>query len=139
MAPQALLHHALLLLFLLMVLWPFSGFSIWFTAAQEQQAMHVGKIRTNQSDIVEKRNYGKLIPVPEIKYLPWALESDKKRRKLAPFQLCSGCTCCAGESNNRVCTTSACCYSITCGLPDKPYGVCAFTPKACTCTNCTGV
>ncbi|KAH9294092.1 hypothetical protein KI387_040702, partial [Taxus chinensis] len=75
-------------------------------------------------------------PVAETKYAEWPWENNNRRRKLAPFQLCSGCTCCASVRNESVCTTSACCYSITCGLPDKPYGVCAFTPKACNCTNC---
>eukprot|EP00252_Welwitschia_mirabilis_P017754 TRINITY_DN3937_c0_g1_i1.p1 TRINITY_DN3937_c0_g1~~TRINITY_DN3937_c0_g1_i1.p1 ORF type:complete len:135 (+),score=24.79 TRINITY_DN3937_c0_g1_i1:311-715(+) len=65
------------------------------------------------------------------------------RRKLTPFEVCSGCTCCAGKKGGggqqqEVCSRWACCYSITCGLPDKPFGVCAFTPKSCNCTSCGG-
>ncbi|KAF4354453.1 hypothetical protein F8388_018413 [Cannabis sativa] len=54
------------------------------------------------------------------------------RRRLAPFQLCLLCKCCAGAT----CVSMPCCFGIDCQLPNKPFGVCAFVPKSCNCTNC---
>ncbi|XP_024032318.1 uncharacterized protein LOC112094834 [Morus notabilis] len=54
------------------------------------------------------------------------------RRKLAPFQLCLLCKCCAGP----ICASMPCCFGIDCHLPNKPFGVCAFVPKTCNCTSC---
>lgn len=53
-----------------------------------------------------------------------------------PFQLCLDCKCCAADDPNN-CSQMPCCYHIDCDLPDKPYGVCAFVPQSCDCTDCT--
>eukprot|EP01018_Ginkgo_biloba_P004670 Gb_40258 [translate_table: standard] len=140
MARHEALH--LLLVFLLMAIWASVDMKFWFTAVQGSQETHMVELRYGNGSTEEANSdqgqYGtkkdvEFIPVPQIQYRTW---EGHGRRKLAPFQLCSGCTCCASDNNKNVCTTSACCYSITCGLPDKPYGVCAFTPKACNCTSC---
>lgn len=132
-----------LLVFLLMSLCATLDVSSWFTAAlQGSQGMRMADLRflgdpkeTSLDKVGNKELEAQFYPIPETRYE--ILRSDEyNRRKLAPFQLCSGCTCCASTDSKDVCTTSACCYSITCGLPDKPYGVCAFTPKACNCTSC---
>ncbi|KAJ8753817.1 hypothetical protein K2173_000071 [Erythroxylum novogranatense] len=52
-----------------------------------------------------------------------------------PFQLCLACKCCS-TSNPTSCATMPCCFAIDCQLPNKPYGVCAFVPKSCSCTSC---
>ncbi|XP_077216258.1 uncharacterized protein LOC143850868 [Tasmannia lanceolata] len=61
---------------------------------------------------------------------------SRGRRKLAPFQLCLLCRCCAISMPSN-CTTMPCCFGIDCQLPDKPFGVCAFVPKSCSCTSCS--
>jgi len=137
---RALLSHLgqlSLLVFLLMAFCATLDVSSWFTAAlQGSQGMRMADLRSSFNEVGNKKLDVQFYPIPETRYE--TLRSDEyNRRKLAPFQLCSGCTCCAATENNKnVCTMSACCYSITCGLPDKPYGVCAFTPKACNCTSC---
>ncbi|KAJ6871694.1 hypothetical protein NC652_037143 [Populus alba x Populus x berolinensis] len=65
-------------------------------------------------------------------------EDDLWRRRLAPFQLCLLCKCCAGAATTT-CATMSCCFGIDCRLPNKPYGVCAFVPKTCNCTSCATV
>ncbi|XP_058110812.1 uncharacterized protein LOC131253706 [Magnolia sinica] len=62
--------------------------------------------------------------------------SDSSRRRLAPFQLCLLCRCCAANSAPTNCATMPCCFGIDCQLPDKPFGTCAFVPKSCNCTSC---
>ncbi|KAK1312754.1 hypothetical protein QJS10_CPA07g01386 [Acorus calamus] len=52
-----------------------------------------------------------------------------------PFQLCLKCRCCAADDPKN-CSSMPCCFGIDCDLPDKPYGVCAFTPKICNCDTC---
>ncbi|KAL5538962.1 hypothetical protein UlMin_043982 [Ulmus minor] len=59
--------------------------------------------------------------------------NDGRRRRLAPFQLCLLCKCCSGATT---CASMPCCFGIDCQLPNKPFGVCAFVPKTCNCTNC---
>ncbi|TQD84904.1 hypothetical protein C1H46_029517 [Malus baccata] len=58
---------------------------------------------------------------------------DTQRRRLAPYQLCLPCKCCSATT----CISMPCCFGIDCQLPNKPFGVCAFVPKTCNCTNCT--
>ena len=65
-------------------------------------------------------------------------DDDLWRRRLAPFQLCLLCKCCAGAATTN-CATMPCCFGIDCQLPNKPYGVCAFVPKTCNCTSCAPV
>ncbi|XP_061955155.1 uncharacterized protein LOC133677256 isoform X2 [Populus nigra] len=65
-------------------------------------------------------------------------DHDLWRRRLAPFQLCLLCKCCAGAATTT-CATMSCCFGIDCRLPNKPYGVCAFVPKTCNCTSCATV
>lgn len=133
-----------LLVLLLMALCATLDMNYWFTAAQQgSQGMQMAELRflgdaneTSLDELGSMKPDVQFYPIPETRY-ETVTSNEYNRRKLAPFQLCSGCTCCAATENNKnVCTMSACCYSITCGLPDKPYGVCAFTPKACNCTSC---
>eukprot|EP00249_Psilotum_nudum_P009248 c21812_g1_i2 orf=468-875(+) len=55
-------------------------------------------------------------------------------RRLREFHICALCTCCTGL--RRFCIPTACCYTITCGSPKKPFGFCSFTPVACNCLSC---
>ncbi|KAK1562286.1 hypothetical protein Q3G72_009426 [Acer saccharum] len=64
--------------------------------------------------------------------------SRRRRRRLAPYQLCLLCKCCtAAATSSSTCLTMPCCFGIDCNLPNKPFGVCAFVPKTCSCTSCT--
>ncbi|KAF5183190.1 Ubiquitin carboxyl-terminal hydrolase [Thalictrum thalictroides] len=66
-----------------------------------------------------------------------SIMANNRRRKLAPFQLCLLCKCCAsGGNSNTTCISMPCCFGIDCELPNKPFGVCAFVPKTCNCTTC---
>ncbi|KAL6516900.1 hypothetical protein OROHE_018188 [Orobanche hederae] len=61
---------------------------------------------------------------------------NESRRKLGSFQICGLCTCCGGGGGGGHCLTSPCCYAINCHIPNRPYGFCSFTPKACNCFGC---
>lgn len=80
-----------------------------------------------------------LRPTGETEYRVIEVEEDDKRvvslgrRRLAPYELCLLCKCCAG---NTTCITMPCCFGIDCHLPNKPFGVCAFVPKTCNCASC---
>lgn len=80
-----------------------------------------------------------LRPTGETEYRVIEVEEDNKRavslgrRRLAPYELCLLCKCCAG---NTTCITMPCCFGIDCHLPNKPFGVCAFVPKTCNCASC---
>ncbi|KAK9986365.1 hypothetical protein SO802_031316 [Lithocarpus litseifolius] len=76
-----------------------------------------------------------LQPMGPTKYQLFEASSHDARRRLAPFQLCLPCKCCAAATNTS-CTTLPCCFGIDCQLPNKPYGVCAFVPKKCDCISC---
>ncbi|XP_008788036.2 uncharacterized protein LOC103705908 isoform X2 [Phoenix dactylifera] len=65
-----------------------------------------------------------------------AMDGDVDRRELNPFQLCLKCRCCTANDLSN-CTSMPCCFDIDCDLPDKPYGVCAFVPKICSCNSCS--
>ncbi|KAE8098963.1 hypothetical protein FH972_016982 [Carpinus fangiana] len=73
-----------------------------------------------------------LQPVGLTEYRMVEADSHDARRRLAPFQLCLLCKCCAATN----CSTMPCCFGIDCQLPNKPYGVCAFVPKKCDCISC---
>ncbi|KMZ75567.1 hypothetical protein ZOSMA_113G00550 [Zostera marina] len=60
---------------------------------------------------------------------------NETRRRLGSFQVCGLCTCCGGV--RRQCLPSPCCYTINCNLPNRPFGLCSFTPKACNCFGCS--
>ncbi|XP_057822219.1 uncharacterized protein LOC131034665 isoform X2 [Cryptomeria japonica] len=74
----------------------------------------------------------------------WTMHSDlsqvapqffnETRRKLGSFQICAPCTCCGGPKH--LCLPSPCCYAINCNIPNRPFGFCSFTPKACNCFGC---
>ncbi|XP_047328650.1 uncharacterized protein LOC124932088 isoform X2 [Impatiens glandulifera] len=59
--------------------------------------------------------------------------TNENRRRLGSFQICSACTCCGAKG---YCLLSPCCYAINCNLPNRPFGFCSFTPKACNCFGC---
>ncbi|XP_047061548.1 uncharacterized protein LOC124668459 [Lolium rigidum] len=59
---------------------------------------------------------------------------NETRRRLGRFQLCAPCTCCGGPRG--VCVLAPCCYAINCNIPNRPFGFCSFTPKACSCFGC---
>ncbi|KAK9153383.1 hypothetical protein Sjap_000863 [Stephania japonica] len=78
-----------------------------------------------------------LLPVQETKYMMFNMKESKgQRRRLVPFELCLRCKCCAPGGDASSCVDMACCYSIDCDLPDKPFGVCSFVPNTCNCTTC---
>ncbi|KAG8089799.1 hypothetical protein GUJ93_ZPchr0011g27119 [Zizania palustris] len=57
-----------------------------------------------------------------------------RRRLVGRFQICAVCTCCGGPRG--VCIPAPCCYAINCNIPNRPFGVCSFTPRTCNCFNC---
>ncbi|MCO5593403.1 hypothetical protein L7F22_047416 [Adiantum nelumboides] len=59
---------------------------------------------------------------------------NNTRRTLGSFQVCALCTCCGGR--RRFCIPTACCYTITCGSPNRPFGLCSFRPMSCNCLSC---
>ncbi|XP_038691639.1 uncharacterized protein LOC119989935 [Tripterygium wilfordii] len=77
-------------------------------------------------------------PIGPVEYRVIEAKADgtQQRRRLAPYQLCLVCKCCAGIGVATTCATMPCCFGIDCELPNKPYGVCAFVPKSCNCTSC---
>ncbi|OVA17153.1 hypothetical protein BVC80_9045g50 [Macleaya cordata] len=89
----------------------------------------------NISETNSTSSIGGLIPVESTVYRVFDGYTEGRRR-LAPFQLCLACKCCAGGSDPSTCTTMPCCFGIDCQLPNKPFGVCAFVPKTCNCTSC---
>ncbi|XP_068667591.1 uncharacterized protein [Aristolochia californica] len=78
------------------------------------------------------------LPVEQTKYRVMTIGGNpiSNRRMLAPFQLCLLCKCCAANSGASNCSSMPCCFGIDCQLPDKPFGVCAFVPKTCSCSTC---
>ncbi|KAG8090773.1 hypothetical protein GUJ93_ZPchr0011g27301 [Zizania palustris] len=62
------------------------------------------------------------------------LPSRRRRRLVGRFQICAVCTCCGGP--HGVCIPAPCCYAINCNIPNRPFGVCSFTPRTCNCLNC---
>lgn len=74
-----------------------------------------------------------MVPVPVQEMTIMMNESSLiMRRKLNRYQVCSLCTCCG----RGYCLASPCCYAINCNIPNRPYGYCSFTPKACNCFGC---
>jgi hypothetical protein len=35
-----------------------------------------------------------------------------------------------------MCIPAPCCYAINCNIPNRPFGVCSFTPRTCNCLRC---
>ncbi|XP_072998544.1 uncharacterized protein [Typha latifolia] len=62
---------------------------------------------------------------------PGIMVFNETRRKLGSFRICAPCTCCGGPKG--LCLLSPCCYAINCNIPNRPFGFCSFTPKACDC------
>uniref|UniRef100_A0A7C9DZJ3 DUF7866 domain-containing protein n=1 Tax=Opuntia streptacantha TaxID=393608 RepID=A0A7C9DZJ3_OPUST len=87
----------------------------------------------NGTDLVEEEGM-KLYPLIDEKQMEKKmLVMNETRRKLGSFQICAPCTCCGAKG---ICLASPCCYAIKCNIPNKPFGFCAFTPKACHCIGC---
>ncbi|XP_044498703.1 uncharacterized protein LOC123220521 [Mangifera indica] len=86
----------------------------------------------NGSSLEKNRSQERLmVPLMEEKYVMMVNET---RRKLNSFQICALCTCCGGAKG--LCLASPCCYAINCNIPNRPFGFCSFTPKACNCFGC---
>nr|CAB3489775.1 unnamed protein product [Digitaria exilis] len=62
------------------------------------------------------------------------MEWWRGRRLVGRFQVCAVCTCCGGP--HGMCIPAPCCYAINCNIPNRPFGVCSFTPRTCNCLNC---
>ncbi|XP_066335432.1 uncharacterized protein [Miscanthus floridulus] len=62
------------------------------------------------------------------------IEHWRGRRLVGRFQVCAVCTCCGGP--HGMCIPAPCCYAINCNIPNRPFGVCSFTPRTCNCFNC---
>ncbi|KAL6839974.1 hypothetical protein ACP4OV_029784 [Aristida adscensionis] len=76
-----------------------------------------------------------LVPVaPAAGVGAMVLGLNETRRRLGSFQLCAPCNCCGGDSGG--CVPYPCCYAINCNVPNRPFGYCSFTPKACGCLHC---
>ncbi|GJN25129.1 hypothetical protein PR202_gb12918 [Eleusine coracana subsp. coracana] len=60
--------------------------------------------------------------------------SWRGRRLVGRFQVCAVCTCCGGP--HGMCIPAPCCYAINCNIPNRPFGVCSFTPRTCNCLSC---
>ncbi|KAF8694095.1 hypothetical protein HU200_038555 [Digitaria exilis] len=63
-----------------------------------------------------------------------SMEWWRGRRLVGRFQVCAVCTCCGGP--HGMCIPAPCCYAINCNIPNRPFGVCSFTPRTCNCLNC---
>ncbi|XP_052170442.1 uncharacterized protein LOC127786812 [Diospyros lotus] len=74
--------------------------------------------------------------VPLIEGAETAMLFNESRRRLGSFQICALCTCCGGGGGKGYCLPSPCCYAINCNIPNRPFGFCSFTPKACNCFGC---
>ncbi|CAI0376256.1 unnamed protein product [Linum tenue] len=73
-----------------------------------------------------------------VKVVEMRMMLNDQRRRLNSFQMCALCTCCGGGSggSKHYCLLSPCCYAINCNIPNKPFGFCSFTPRACNCFGC---
>ncbi|KAK9125848.1 hypothetical protein Scep_014694 [Stephania cephalantha] len=99
---------------------------------QTSNAIPVAGLHSNRSSSISSV----LLPVQETKYMMFDTEEGEgQRRRLVPFELCLQCKCCT-PGGNVSCVDMACCFSIDCDLPDKPFGVCSFVPNTCNCTTC---
>ncbi|KAJ1275407.1 hypothetical protein BS78_05G133400 [Paspalum vaginatum] len=67
-------------------------------------------------------------------FLYGGVEQWRGRRLVGRFQVCAVCTCCGGP--HGMCIPAPCCYAINCNIPNRPFGVCSFTPRTCNCLNC---
>ncbi|PUZ44802.1 hypothetical protein GQ55_8G153300 [Panicum hallii var. hallii] len=67
-------------------------------------------------------------------FLDGGVERWRGRRLVGRFQVCAVCTCCGGP--HGMCIPAPCCYAINCNIPNRPFGVCSFTPRTCNCLNC---
>ncbi|KAK8961575.1 hypothetical protein KSP40_PGU009562 [Platanthera guangdongensis] len=77
-------------------------------------------------------------PIVEYQFVNQVAAAAAGDRKTSdqPFQLCLTCRCCAA-SDPSSCLSMPCCFGIDCGLPNKPFGVCAFAPNSCSCSSCS--
>ncbi|PWZ25730.1 hypothetical protein Zm00014a_022574 [Zea mays] len=67
-------------------------------------------------------------------FLDGGMERWRGRRLVGRFQVCAVCTCCGGP--HGMCIPAPCCYAINCNIPNRPFGVCSFTPRTCNCLTC---
>ncbi|CAL4993440.1 unnamed protein product [Urochloa decumbens] len=67
-------------------------------------------------------------------FLDGGVERWRGRRLVGRFQVCAVCTCCGGA--HGMCIPAPCCYAINCNIPNRPFGVCSFTPRTCNCLSC---
>ncbi|CAN6362921.1 unnamed protein product [Urochloa humidicola] len=67
-------------------------------------------------------------------FLDGGVERWRGRRLVGRFQVCAVCTCCGGP--HGMCIPAPCCYAINCNIPNRPFGVCSFTPRTCNCLSC---
>ncbi|CAN6371864.1 unnamed protein product [Urochloa humidicola] len=67
-------------------------------------------------------------------FLDGGMERWRGRRLVGRFQVCAVCTCCGGP--HGMCIPAPCCYAINCNIPNRPFGVCSFTPRTCNCLSC---
>ncbi|KAJ7557237.1 hypothetical protein O6H91_05G118000 [Diphasiastrum complanatum] len=72
-----------------------------------------------------------LIPVNLTSIIP----ASSLRRRLEYFHQCGSCTCCT-DFTRQFCFERYCCYTITCFLPDLPFGLCRYVPITCECAGC---
>ncbi|KAH7405488.1 hypothetical protein KP509_15G072400 [Ceratopteris richardii] len=84
----------------------------------------------NNPDLISNETDWEIIPHPNLQNHSFNIT----RRALGSFRICALCTCCGGR--HRFCIPSACCYTITCGSPNRPFGLCSFTPVSCNCFGC---
>ncbi|GER28256.1 3-ketoacyl-CoA thiolase [Striga asiatica] len=77
-----------------------------------------------------------MLPVVELGNVKTMIMVDESRRKLSSFAVCSTCMCCGSGGGRNYCMLTACCYTINCNIPNRPFGLCSFTPKTCNCFQC---
>ncbi|CAL1385312.1 unnamed protein product [Linum trigynum] len=78
----------------------------------------------------------KTMAMEPVKMVEMRMMLGDKRRRLNSFQMCALCTCCSRGGSRHYCLLSPCCYAINCNIPNKPFGFCSFTPRACNCFGC---
>ncbi|AES80373.1 hypothetical protein MtrunA17_Chr7g0249211 [Medicago truncatula] len=90
-------------------------------------------ILANEATLLHEAN-GSFPMVPVMEAGKMMMMMNESRRKLGSFRICAICTCCGGAKG--ICIASPCCYAIDCNIPNKPFGLCSFIPKACNCFGC---
>ncbi|MCO5572997.1 hypothetical protein L7F22_026759 [Adiantum nelumboides] len=109
-----------------------------YIVADSQLAQPTSSAGQERGAFSQADELGLLNNITDLEIIPHPGLADQffnaSRRKLGSFRVCALCTCCGGQ--RRFCIPTACCYAITCGSPNRPFGFCSFKPMSCNCFGC---